>query len=396
MELDVREAKLQKHRLQMTSMGMTNGLLQSGVLALYAMVGSVTWNIVLAFLVVHTAFALGFACVVARNWNLRFKDKSMLLPQIVGAMGIQLIFMIAAPQLSVIFLTAILGCYYFAMAGFSSSQFRIVWVCCGALTAAVMYLGRGRFAYPGATDVDMAILWLYFFLTAGRLSILGTQFGRLRSKLSEKNHALQEALEKNANMANRDDLTGVWNRRHFMQDLDNEQNRSNRTQQEFCVAMFDLDHFKLVNDGFGHPVGDVVLREFCAISQSCIRSIDRFARFGGEEFVLLLSAPTTLQSAAIAADRIRLAVETHAWGRVAPGLRITVSCGVAIHRPGEGASQLISRADDALYDAKHRGRNRVVMAPNDLQAPEEVARTENEPAAPVVSEAHVHDAVDAA
>lgn len=157
--------------------------------------------------------------------------------------------------------------------------------------------------------------------------------------------------------ANHDSLTGLVNRHHFEELLTQEFARSQRSGTPFSVVMMDIDHFKSVNDHFGHPTGDQVLRRFAESQQARTRTSDIFARWGGEEFVLLLPE-TELAGAALLAEAVRVRVaETPVPG---PG-RITVSLAVAANRDGESAHDLLQRLDEALYEAKNTGRNRVVI-----------------------------------
>jgi diguanylate cyclase (GGDEF)-like protein len=188
------------------------------------------------------------------------------------------------------------------------------------------------------------------------------QFHKLRTQLSEKNNQLAESFERIQELASQDELTGALNRRSLMQALADERERSKRTGLPFCIALLDLDHFKSVNDRFGHLMGDAVLKEFCALATAGIRVTDRLARYGGEEFILLLAPATPADVAIIATERVRLAVEAHDWERLAPGLKVTVSAGVAEFTANESVEQMIGRADAALYAAKRGGRNRTHVA----------------------------------
>jgi len=355
--LDAHETKLQGYRLRMNLVSIVNIVLQCGIVALYAWTGSVSWSIALAYLALNGGSALLFRLMIVLNWNLRIKDKGLLMPQMITALLLHIGFLALAPQLAFVFLASILVFYNFAMISFDVRRFSAAWLFCGAATATALYIGRERFGYPGTSAADMAILWLFFFLAIQRLTTIGLQFSRLREKLSEKNHALQEALSKNEEMARRDDLTGSHNRRYFMQALDQERERASRTGQLFCVAIFDLDHFKLINDQYGHLVGDEVLRIFVRLVHQTLRTTDCFARYGGEEFVLMMVATARLDLARIPVERIRRVVEEYDWEAVAQGLKVTVSSGTAAYHFGESAEELLGRADAALYDAKHAGRN---------------------------------------
>jgi diguanylate cyclase (GGDEF)-like protein len=156
-----------------------------------------------------------------------------------------------------------------------------------------------------------------------------------------------------------DDLTGLVNRRRFIEALDKEIARANRLGETPCVLMADLDDFKLVNDRFGHSAGDEALRLFANLLRAELRAIDVAARFGGEEFAILLPA-TDVGGAVTVAERIRDYLARHARVQEnAGGPAVTVSIGVAAYGSGSG-DELLKRADAALYRAKEAGKNRVV------------------------------------
>src|SRR5690606_26518573 len=360
METEDREIKLQQHRLRMNVMSIINVVLQAIIIGLFAWRGAVSWTIVLTFLGVTVFSALIFRLFIIKRWNLRFKDKSMLLPQLVFAVLAQSTFIILAPRLAIVFLVSVLVFYNYAMMSFSQKQFTASWYLIGTATALALFIGRDRFGYPGTGDIDIVILWLFFFLAILSLTYIGSRFSALREKLSERNALLQAALEKNQELATRDDLTGVYNRRHFMHMLNEEWERAKRDKQMFCVAMFDLDHFKQINDEFGHLIGDAVLKKFCDVVLKHTRGTDRFARYGGEEFALILPITMPIEAALVAVERIRTAVQTYDWDSIAPGLKLTVSSGVTACCEGESVEALLGRADQALYDAKNSGRNQIV------------------------------------
>jgi diguanylate cyclase (GGDEF)-like protein len=159
-------------------------------------------------------------------------------------------------------------------------------------------------------------------------------------------------------MAIHDDLTGFYNRHHLMELIETESNRSVRTGSVFSLAMIDLDKFKNVNDTFGHQAGDNVLIAFSAIIRSVLRKSDFCGRYGGEEFLIVLTQ-TDLQEAKVFAERLRTCVEESFFPELGRKSRLTVSIGLAVHKANEGVEKTISRADEALYRAKKGGRNRV-------------------------------------
>ena len=163
--------------------------------------------------------------------------------------------------------------------------------------------------------------------------------------------------------AHTDALTKIYNKGYLLEALEAEFKRAKALHTDFCLLFFDLDHFKKVNDNYGHDAGDYVLREFASLVRGGhLRPKDVFARYGGEEFVILL-ANTNAFAGAQVGEKIRAAIETHAFIYEGQRLPITTSMGVAELRADiESAQTLLKTADKALYAAKQSGRNRVVTA----------------------------------
>ena len=162
-------------------------------------------------------------------------------------------------------------------------------------------------------------------------------------------------------LATVDSLTGAYNRRKGNELLIVEANRQTRNGRPFAVLMLDIDHFKAINDGFGHTAGDSVLCAFVRICKNTLRSIDVVVRWGGEEFLLVL--PGTDEAEAMStAERVRTAASAmEIISPDGPPIRFTISIGVAVSA-GDSPSDLLSRSDSALYAAKTGGRNRVILA----------------------------------
>ncbi len=168
---------------------------------------------------------------------------------------------------------------------------------------------------------------------------------------------LKEKLEQQAAT---DELTGIFNRRHFQQLALGELKRANRLNHSLTIVLIDIDHFKHVNDTLGHAAGDQALLAFTKICQKNIREIDIFARFGGDEFALLLPEADCDQ-AYVAVDRIRKVVSSQPFDLEGKLVSITISSGIAnLSGNEESFDKLLSQADQALYQAKEAGRNKVV------------------------------------
>jgi diguanylate cyclase (GGDEF)-like protein len=159
----------------------------------------------------------------------------------------------------------------------------------------------------------------------------------------------------------RDPLTGTGNRIAMDQTLQREIELSRRHLQPLSVLMLDIDHFKQVNDTHGHSTGDDVLKAVAASIKNQLRNVDMVFRYGGEEFLILLSN-TSREAAAMVGERLRFAVQSQEYLADSHMIVLTVSLGCSTLLPGESAESLLRRADSALYVAKREGRNRLKMA----------------------------------
>jgi diguanylate cyclase (GGDEF)-like protein len=173
-----------------------------------------------------------------------------------------------------------------------------------------------------------------------------------KAELKKANHKLSE-------MAFRDGLTGLYNHRYFQEQLEKEVNRAMRYQRNLSVIMFDLDHFKKVNDAHGHQVGDIVLKKVAEIVLRTVRESDMAARYGGEEFAIILPE-TEMKGVVTLAERIRKRIASMRMDVDEKIVRVTASFGVTLWEPGmadAGKDNMICAADNALYQSKKKGRN---------------------------------------
>jgi diguanylate cyclase (GGDEF)-like protein len=160
----------------------------------------------------------------------------------------------------------------------------------------------------------------------------------------------------------RDELTKAFNRKYFLDRLETELAYARRHGSALSLLMFDIDHFKRVNDTYGHPAGDYVLARIAKLAGSTVRAEDVFARYGGEEFSILCRG-VGLENAGVLGERLRALMEGSVFELDGARVPITISVGVAAHPaiPVENGLQLIAAADEALYEAKRGGRNRVLL-----------------------------------
>ena len=183
----------------------------------------------------------------------------------------------------------------------------------------------------------------------------------LQDELRMKNRQLEELLHKVNYMAITDALTGLFNRRRFHDVLISEYERAKRYSTPFSLVMVDIDHFKRVNDTFGHSVGDRVLKEVSAILKRSIREIDTASRYGGEEFILIL--PNTMKgNALVVAERMRMSIEQHTFHEIDRSITVSIGISGMPDEKAESDEKLVRCADFALYRAKQLGRNRTVTA----------------------------------
>lgn len=180
---------------------------------------------------------------------------------------------------------------------------------------------------------------------------------RYLSELKEANTRLQS-------LSVTDELTGLFNVRHFRREIAKEQERGERYGQSYALVFIDVDHFKQLNDKMGHPAGDAALRELAAVLRKQVRNTDLVARYGGEEFVILCPG-VNWEGAKVLAERVRTAVAAApiSGGAKQPGGKLTVSVGVSSF-PADGRTmeEVLQAADDAVYASKQSGRNRVTAA----------------------------------
>jgi len=214
---------------------------------------------------------------------------------------------------------------------------------------------------PLRIHLDKEMVQLFgFALTCLVMVYTGSAVNKLRVGFRERNEQLAEALKLNTRLATTDDLTGLYSRRYLMNMLSNQKALSERDDSDFVILFADLDHFKHINDSFGHYIGDIVLKNFADIIRMSIREIDYGSRFGGEEFVVLL-VNTDIEQSKNVAERIRSGLEHFNFSDIAPGLHVTVSIGMANYMQYKSVQETLMTADNRMYRAKEQGRNKIIF-----------------------------------
>lgn len=304
------------------------------------------------------------AALVRCGWSARWRDPSMTFQQILWAISCSAVAYVLAAEARGIVPGLLAVTMLFAALNLRAKQIVAVSLyALGAFSLAVLFIIQLDNSTEPALEIAYALV-LVLMLTGCML--LSLRLYQLRGRLRKQRQELAVALKENRELASRDALTGLINRRHMRELLELEQRRCVRGVRTMLLAQMDIDHFKSINDTYGHGVGDMALKAFAQTVRDNIRNSDVLARWGGEEFVLLLS-DTDVAGAMLTLQRVRAAVEGTTMADAPPGLQMTVSIGLAEHMAGEMLEVTLDRADKALYSAKRAGRNQVMFG--ELAAP---------------------------
>jgi diguanylate cyclase (GGDEF)-like protein len=353
------DARAQRRRLAWAGAIAASYALDALFLGLFALAAVVPGALAASYAAAAAAVCGLTVLAYHRGWTLGAGGAELAEPQIVAALALQLAVVWAAPQLAFPWLRNIFTVFAFGMISLSVRESLVVWLLVVAGGGAVLYARAPELGIPLATPGQLALVWLFFAAILARFVMLSVYAGALRARLRDSRRRLAATLDQVQRLISHDELTRTLNRRSLVERLGEEKSRCERSGASFSVALMDLDHFKNVNDTHGHAAGDEVLRGFADAVHEAMRQTDVFGRYGGEEFLLILTGSST-EAARDAAERIRAAVDSRDWSSAAPGLSVTVSVGITSFRKGDTIEQLLKRADNALYQAKRSGRNRIV------------------------------------
>lgn len=308
--------------------------------------------------------AVGFHLMIRLGWTRRMSDPMLTVQQMIHAfVTIALSYIvdwhIRGMMASLAILTLTFGAFTL-----SPRQCRSMGV------ASAVLIGGAAIAatWLHRHEVSLTVEFLYFTCVVIALPLtarLAGQLSRIRMNHKQQRKELRDALERLNELATVDGLTRLFNRRHMSELLESEALRIARGGGPMCVAVIDLDHFKRVNDSFGHDVGDEALRIFAREGKAILRKSDWLARWGGEEF-LLAFVQCSMPGASDALERLRARLQLPEAWQSCPEARVTFSAGLAMCVQGQSVGELVKRADAALYEAKRKGRNRTEL---DMMAP---------------------------
>jgi diguanylate cyclase (GGDEF)-like protein len=319
------ESARQALRLRRYLMGASTSLLAAAALFICYWLGLLALKTAVGGAALIGFFVVLFYGLFRSGLNLRFRDPSLTAEMIFAAvLTLAYLMYHAAPArgaLSLFYPVALL----FGVLRLDTARLLALALVAFVAHATVLALS-GSLGGLAAADSWMQLATLAIVLPW--FAVMGGYVNKLRHRLSDSNRRLKEAVDRAEEIAMRDVLTGTYNRRHLLDMLRREISRAQRLGAPLAVCLFDLDHFKRINDNWGHAAGDAVLRHFATVASTGLRAVDVFGRFGGEEFLLILP-DTEARGAAAVAERIRAAAEQGAFPRMQAGHQLTVTIGVA-------------------------------------------------------------------
>ena len=319
--------------------------------------GTMEWQAIAGFLILIPAINIILYIIFRTGLNLKFRDPSLTVIQMCAAILLTMYGMYFANESRGVLLLVYILILIFGIYKLNTRSFLYV----SAFTLVTYGIDIALLSYFRSDSVNLNIEYLQFLVLSMVLvafSIIGGHISSLRRNLRISRIELEKSLAIIKEMSIHDDLTGVYNRRHLMELLEHEHHRISRGGARFSVAMLDIDHFKSVNDTHGHLTGDEVLRAVSDVIRKSLRSADFCGRYGGEEFLLVMTQ-TNINGALLCAERIRSTIEQNRFPNMGPDFKVTVSLGVTEFAGKEDIPTMIARADKALYRAKETGRNRV-------------------------------------
>jgi len=350
-----------KQRRQIQGMIAASYFIDALILSIYAQAGTLPAIVGPAYAACGLTTIAAYLVVSETGFTERFKDHYFVAPQLLVSVAVMLVFAYLAPAVGGMFLCTLFLVFNFGSLRATPRQSAVLWTAMTIGVAWLFLLNDKPIGLPQGNSLERLATMLVFVLTIGRCTFLGIFSSSMRQSLYQRGLKLKEAYRRIEELAELDELTGSFNRRCIMRMLEEQIVRAQRTETPCAVALIDLDWFKRINDSHGHPIGDEVLRTFAITVFANIRDTDRFGRYGGEEFLLVLP-DTPADRAAEILDRLREIIADLDWSAFSADMRVTISAGVATLRPDEISDTLLARADSALYAAKAQGRNRITTA----------------------------------
>jgi len=328
--------------------------------AICASQGLISWRDVASMYSFNLFGVTLFFALMRSGLSNRLNDPGMVLAQSFYATGALMLAYVFIPVTRAAALQTLCMSVVFGM--FTMRPREIVIACAWMISMLLATATLLLWIRPPQFDVTQEIVNVSVAcIVLPALTLITRHFALLREKLNAQRIELKSALGRVQELATRDTLTNLANRAHMQEILNQEVARHQRLGAVFSLALLDIDHFKSINDNHGHQTGDEVLVGFARWAETIQRQSDIIARWGGEEFLILMPQ-TPCEAAQIALERFRAGVAKAHLSTTVDNLIVTVSIGVTQWRTDESVKQAIERADRALYAAKEGGRNRIVLA----------------------------------
>ncbi len=370
------EARSRMQRIADVVLGTNPGLRSRVQLGLYPTLIYMAWCVVCVYsarvgymsaaaarlmITLHVMGMVAFYPWVRSGRTAKLQDSGLVMPQMIWGSCLTVLGYLLNPPLRAAYLQGLCLVHLFGL--FTLRPWQLV-VTGGSsiVLLSVMLWVMAHQNGPAFSPREETFKVVFACFIVGLITWMSIVHSRVRGRLSLRKQALALAVSQVHELVTRDALTGLFNRKHMQELLAREHLRQLHTGQPFCVALIDLDHFKHVNDTYGHQVGDEVLRSFADAAQGTLRETDILGRWGGEEFLVLMPDTTMEPHAQVAMARLRRLMMDVCPAESAPALRVTFSAGVAAHDVAQSVEQTIASADRALYKAKRNGRNAIVLA----------------------------------
>jgi diguanylate cyclase (GGDEF)-like protein len=319
--------------------------------------GFTEWKAIVGLLIIIPIINISLYILFRTGLNLKMADPSLTGIQMCVAILVVMYGMYFANESRGVLLLAYIIVLIFGIFRLNTRSFLYVSIFT-LLTYGINITLRHIYRPQGVNFHIEYLQWYVLALVLMAFSIIGGHISALRRNLSISRKEQAKYIEIIKEMAIKDGLTGLYNRRHIMDLLDHEKNRSSRGGGIFCLAILDIDHFKNVNDTYGHQTGDEILKAVATTIKTTMRNTGYCARYGGEEFLIVLTQ-TGIDGAITGAERVRTQIEKNLFPNIGSDFKITVSLGLSEYKMSEEIDNVIARADEALYRAKNGGRNRV-------------------------------------
>jgi len=349
-----RQNRRRIYRISMVGVTGASYLLDTMLLTAFYYTGTIQFEAPLFYGLAALAHVMLFSILHWTGFSERFKNPHMTIWQMAYAICIQVIAMTYAHEVAPYFLGLILVIFAFAALRISLREAIFSWLFVSiAMWVTLHYNPNIGFELPNASSAESLLVAVCFSVTLLRVIALGYYAAAVQLRMYDMTRSFKDD-------AVHDDLTGTLNRRGLHDILEEQFSLLSHKSLPCAIAMIDIDHFKHINDDFGHDVGDEILKAIVQQIRLKIRNSDQLIRFGGEEFILVMPV-TNLLDGELLVERLRIHIGQQQWNELPDKRAVNISIGLTELTNQDNVGILIKRADAALYEAKHTGRNRVVV-----------------------------------